>query len=341
MNSIFKDLQFQKTKLFQEFNKQPLGFVDVGARGGIHSTVHSIAGLTEVLCFEVDSRDVELIESQYKREYDFSRVVVLERALASRAGRRKFYVTKAPLNTSFLEPNAHFINRYKAHKFKVVKSFPVSTKTLDSTIYQKGMEVNRFGEFLKLDTQGSEHDILQGAKKMLKDRCLAIWCEVEFFEIYKNQKTFTDIDAMLRKFGFCIYGLYPHFRSTKALDRSQHKTEERIMWADAFFVKDPLDPVNKKKVFTERDIRVLILIAMACGFFDYAMELNGIFIKDYVERRRIESFIRSKSKFDQDLMFREVKHLYNNCRKRRRNSGMLLSQFVSKHRSNSDVDYLI
>src|SRR5262249_3060438 len=148
-------------------------------------------------------------------------------ALAGATGKRKLYVTRVPTNTSLLEPNPRFISRYQAEKFAVDRVIEVATRALDE------VAAAPFGEILKLDTQGSEHEILQGASRLLSARCVAVFCEVEFFQVYRGQKTLSDIDILLRAHGFSLYGLYPHYRSTKSLDPSRAHTEERLMWADA------------------------------------------------------------------------------------------------------------
>ena len=48
--------------------------------------------------------------------------------------------------------------------------------------------------FLKLDTQGSELAILEGAGRLLDD-CLGIEVEVEFAPLYIGQPLFTDVDT--------------------------------------------------------------------------------------------------------------------------------------------------
>lgn len=49
---------------------------------------------------------------------------------------------------------------------------------------------------MKLDIQGGELAVLQGAEKTL-DQCLGLEIEVEFVQIYKDQPLFGDICALL------------------------------------------------------------------------------------------------------------------------------------------------
>ena len=52
-------------------------------------------------------------------------------------------------------------------------------------------------DFIKLDTQGSELDILHGAGSLL-DNCSGLQLEVMFSPLYEGQPLFADVDAYLR-----------------------------------------------------------------------------------------------------------------------------------------------
>jgi hypothetical protein len=56
-------------------------------------------------------------------------------------------------------------------------------------------------EFLELDTQGSELDILQGSKHLLTSSVLGLQVEVELFPMYKDQPLFSDVDSYLQRRG--------------------------------------------------------------------------------------------------------------------------------------------
>src|SRR5207248_2510884 len=61
-------------------------------------------------------------------------------------------------------------------------------------------------DFIKLDTQGSELDILQGAGFLLDD-CLGLQLEVMFSPLYEGQPLFADVDTYLRSRGFVLWRL--------------------------------------------------------------------------------------------------------------------------------------
>ena len=80
---------------------------------------------------------------------------------------------------------------------------------------------------MKLDTQGSEYDILSGGLITIKD-VIAIDIEVEFSEMYKNQKLFSNIDEILRNNGFEFFTFLGNYgsaqrRTTKPLSYSKNQ----------------------------------------------------------------------------------------------------------------------
>ena len=116
----------------------------------------------------------------------------------------------------------------------VEKKLSVNISTLDS-IHDLPVI-----DFIKLDTQGAELDILIGSEKTLT-QVLGIECEVSFIEQYKNQPVFSDVDKFLRSNGFEFhsflgYGSRP-LKPFLDTDPRDQERQEKWLWADALFVK--------------------------------------------------------------------------------------------------------
>ena len=201
-----------------------------------------------------------------------------------------------------------------------------------------GRHSGRFGEFVKLDTQGSEYEILQGASRVLSERCVAVFCEVEFFHVYRDQKTLADVTCLLREHGLVLYALYPHYRSAGKLDRRAHDTEERLMWADAVFFKDPLDDLNLGKPLPSRNLLALILCALTMRFYDFALELAGRFIEDATERSLITDSVLQLGRKDRDRFLMEYRQVKDEIRSDA--DFLKLAKFVEMHRFNNSTEHL-
>jgi len=342
MNRISSLPEFQNSCLAKEFRNLPFGFVDVGALGGIHPVVEPVASHTHAICFEPDPAGAAALRQKYGGKSSYAGVTILETALGGPgSGREQLYISKVPTNTSLLKPSEHFIRRYNARKFEVDRVVDIKTRTLDDVLAENPGIGPRPGELMKLDTQGSEFRILKGAHNLLSEGCLGIWCEVEFFQVYENQETFTDLDGLLRDYGFSIYGLYPHYRSIKALDRRHFNTEERLMWADAVFIKDPLDSRNANRSFSTRDLNALILIALLTRFYDLGIEIIRHVYSEGPERTALESMVRGLAAVNGAMIQGEIEALYKACSQDWGEASILAAEFISRHRSNNTIDHLL
>jgi FkbM family methyltransferase len=326
LNSLAQSPHLAGTRLSQRFRDEPLGLIDVGSLGGVHPVAEPAASLIQALCFEPDEESFRALERQYATPAPYAAVKVMRDALGgTRSSARDLYVARVPTNTSLLEPNPRFISRYRAERFMVERVIQVATRPLDE------LAEAPFGEVLKLDTQGSEHEILEGATQVLRERCVAVFCEVEFFQVYRQQKTLSDIDLLLRRHGFSLYGLYPHYRSTKSLDPSREHTEERLMWADAVFFKDPFDDLNAGSTLSTRAIDCLILAAWLTGFYDFAIELTQKCVPEAEGRDALVRLAREAARSAASVLMDDYR--------RERPAYLDVRKFVDRNISNSSTDF--
>ena len=327
LNSLAQSPHLAGTRLAKRFRAEPLGLIDVGSLGGVHPVAEPAAALIQALCFEPDEEAFRALERQYASPAPYAAVKVMRDALGgTRSSSRDLYVAKVPTNTSLLEPNPRFISRYRAERFLVDRVIKVATRPLDEVAPEP------FGEIIKLDTQGSEHEIMQGAAQLLRERCVSVLVEVEFFQVYRDQKTLSDIDVLLRQHGFSLYGLYPHYRSTKSLDPAREHTEERLMWADAVFFKDPFDDLNAGKTPSPRAVDCLILAAWLTGFYDFAIELTQKCVAEAEGREALVRVAREAAQAAASVLMKDY-------RGKTPQSYLELRKFVDRHITNSSTDF--
>ncbi len=87
---------------------------------------------------------------------------------------------------------------------------------------------------MKLDIQGGELAVLEGADKTL-DQCLGLEIEVEFVRIYKDQPLFGDICAFLETKDL----EFIDFTSFNRWERSQYREFGQCVFGDALFLRAP------------------------------------------------------------------------------------------------------
>lgn len=276
LNFILSNHNFLLTAAAKALATQPLGFVDVGARGGVHQLVAPIAGVTSVLGFEPDEEACQELNREARSgKLPWRDLKVLPVALAERRGPATLHLCSAPTNHSLLPVNFAFAERYRMEKFAQVGTYPLVTDTLDNVLFGQLAGEPHWGEFIKLDTQGTEHEVLLGAKRTLAERTVALFVEVEFCQIYQDQKLFSELEVTLRKAGFTFFGFHSsHERSRKLLDKRRHLGRERLLHADAVFFKDPLPGAPAPMTLSSRQHAVLFVCALLLGYFDYALELE-------------------------------------------------------------------
>jgi FkbM family methyltransferase len=313
---------------------RPIGFVDVGARGGMHPLIEPVSQAVAVLGFEPDAAECERIRRDDALNHRFARVEIEAAALSNSAGSATLHHVAAPTNTSLRAPNPHFIDRYDMTKWHEVGQSPVETTTLDDVLFSRRAAELDWGEAVKIDTQGTEYEILLGAGRTLQERTLFLCVEVSFCELYDGQKLFSDVELLLRKAGFSFYGFDRLFnRSRKTLDKRSHWGRERTIQADAYFFKDPFDRPGNDHVFTPRALVVLAVFALMTGYHDFAIELLDRISDDAAELRR---HITAQSALSAAASRVEAQKLASAVEARPEDANILIGKFVDERRGRND-----
>ena len=151
-------------------------------------------------------------------------------------GAGTFYVTNTAMTSSLYPPNSELLAMFHGIEelTRVVRTETVETRRLDDLRDVLG-EV----DYLKLDVQGAELDVLRGAGKVL-EQVAVVHTEVEFVPLYRDQPLFADVDAELRRNGFAFHR-FPGV-AARALAGTPPEIgaagASQMLWADAVYVKD-------------------------------------------------------------------------------------------------------
>jgi FkbM family methyltransferase len=93
---------------------------------------------------------------------------------------------------------------------KIIKSEIVNVEKLNS--FKNKIKKLKKNLLLKIDTQGSEIDVLLGADEVIKDiKCLFI--EVSLIPLYEKQKLWMEVIKYLKNLGFNIWSIDPLLRN--------------------------------------------------------------------------------------------------------------------------------
>ena len=219
---------------------------DVGCRWGFADTWEQLGGRCHAIGFEPDERECERLRKRY---HDRPGVEIVAHALGREAGPATLYVTREPACSSLYQPLDNVIDRHpRLEPQRRAKSQQIELVTLDDWCHRSGVE--RI-DAIKVDTQGSELDVLRGAVRSL-DNVIAVQTEVEFNRMYEGQPLFGDLDRFLRDHGFVLWHLenLSHHRQRGArsglrqgkqlFDFDDVRFSSRpgqLFWADALFLR--------------------------------------------------------------------------------------------------------
>jgi FkbM family methyltransferase len=212
-----------------------------------------------------------LAEERQKRMNKEKNVTILPHAVGSgRLG--TLHVTRFNPASSLIEPDHGLLADYLAlpEMLEVTETKPVETRRLDDVPEASGCR------FLKIDVQGGELEVPDGAANLRRD-VLVVFVEVEFVSIYKSQPLFCQIHALLERDGFELLDLVePGYGSYRASNNGL--LQSRLMWADGLYVRrlEARDDWSKPQ---------LLQLACAAHFiankFDYVAHLLAWCDKKY------------------------------------------------------------
>ena len=226
---------------------EPLVVVDVGCRWGYSPAWTEMGDRCVLIGFDPDAEECARLQALAGPEASARFVPV---ALGPAAGLATLYMTKDPGGYSVLPSSADAVEHHPGLEGgRVEDTMVISVTTLDE--WCRDSNVPRV-DVMKLDTQGSELGILQGAAEALTG-VRAIEVEVQFNELYEGVPLFGDVDRFLRSHGFVLWRLknlahYAQYGAPAGWQTSdvQHFDEMKsyfragsgqLYWADAFFVK--------------------------------------------------------------------------------------------------------
>jgi FkbM family methyltransferase len=341
-NELSRNPDFMQSEVYRTLTMLPMGFIDVGARGGAHDMVDPVAQNTAVLGFEPDVEECERLLANKEVTAPWADFALEAIALAETDKESQLYLLSAATNHSLLPPNQDFTRRYNMVKWDIVGKTSLRTVTLDSVLFGSRKGEPQWGEFMKLDTQGTEYEILEGSPKTLDERTVAVVVEVAFCELYKGQKLFSEVELLLREHGFSFFGFQPvHTRSRKFLDKRSHITVERALYADAVFFKDPLPGGPKEVILSTRQQHILFTVALLFNFYDYALELaeaTWLTSAPKEERERITRLVKGLAAMDASDNAQAVTALAAQVKAAPELANVCVGNFVDRRRRVCDFD---
>jgi FkbM family methyltransferase len=219
--------------------------MDIGAAGGVPEHWRDLLPVLDVDCFEPDEAECERLQLLSSANVHWFPV-----ALAGSSGPRQFHVLNRATGSSLFPPNDSVILEYSGRSYAGVRRvLDVQCSSLADFLEEHDRPVPAL---IKLDTQGTELEIVSSLNRSQLEQVLCIEVEVEFVEMYTGQPTFGDVHAFMQANGFRLLDLRTHRSYRNANDRPRHFLREHLNTAvgtpslsaelvagDALYVREP------------------------------------------------------------------------------------------------------
>ena len=254
--------------------REPIYAMDVGAAGGVAPHWRDYLQFLDVDCFEPDSDECAVRQLESPPNLHWYPV-----ALAGSTGRRQFYVLNRATGSSLYPPNDPVILEYSGRSYAGIRRIiDVDCLSLADFLTMHQRPVPRL---MKLDTQGSELEILSSLTPAQLEGLACVELEVEFLDLYQGQPTFIDVHTFMRGHGFRLLDLRTHrsYRNARNqafyyLRRYLHTAagsaalSAELVAGDALYIRDScLQSPSKQSL-----VPTLCMLRMY-GFYDLAFWL--------------------------------------------------------------------
>jgi FkbM family methyltransferase len=256
----------QPTALETHLVADRLRLFDVGARGGIDPRWRDFYPYLDVAGFEPDPDECDRLNRETGSLPYPARFLPYALGRDAQDG-VTFYVTNWPAAASIYPPNPKFLVPFRdaTSLLAVKEERRISTVTLDQVCADEGVTP----DYLKLDVEGAELDVLMGGETALRN-ALMMEIEVGFGPLHVNQPLFAEVDAYLREREWSLLGLRRlYWRRKAGLEHSGSGYGGRLVQADALYFNDR---VLDGELPVAKGLKLLVSLA-AYRQADFVLEL--------------------------------------------------------------------
>lgn len=271
--------------------------IDVGSRGGIRHEWHPIQPYSQFVGFDADAAECERLNTLHPN------IETHPVALAGKSGKFPFYITKSDHCYGFRQGNDDFWSRFPNSINNQLKE----VWELEATSFDEWVSQTQYQhiDFVKLDTEGTEADILSGMSNSLSSKkILGVLTELWFEGVTKLGQGygFTAQNDLLQSFGFQLFDIevsrYPRTSmpvGKLSLQKNTNGSNDisvtaptlrkhygQVLTGDILYFRDPIldfknDPKNAEKFWDDESILRLIVLLELYNYHDVALEILSFF----------------------------------------------------------------
>lgn len=281
---------------YSEFLPRDFVLCDVGARWGTPAPWSYYAPILEVIGFEPDEIEYKKLLKVHKKGRIFNC------ALYKKSQDIILHLTKERGCSSIYRPNIAFLSKFPGtDNFEVEDSVTVRAVALDELTQNERIKNI---DFIKIDIQGAELDVLEGGRQFLNEHALGMELEVEFQPQYLNQPLFAEVDMFIRsQFGFELQDLKKYYwKYPEGINYGSAKG--KLIFGEALYFRSPENVLRLCESKSQQEAReklfMAVLMGIVYGYFDYSLALiKNDRVRKYIEQdqlSQVESIITSYGK---------------------------------------------
>lgn len=176
--------------LIKKYNLNITGVIHVGGHVGQEMEVYKNNNVENLIVFEPQKEPFNILKKK-SEELNFSNIKLVNKALGNSYSTIEMFCNDGGLCSSILKPKI-VLTQYPDIIFD--RNEIVEMVTMDSVIGREHVY-----NFLNMDTQGYELEVLKGAKETLNGIDF-VYTEVNNVEVYENNALIDDIDKFLESY---------------------------------------------------------------------------------------------------------------------------------------------
>jgi FkbM family methyltransferase len=239
---------------------------DVGSAGGVEELWLGLEDYIHFLTFDPNPRP--------HPTGDYSQSTNFPVGLWSSPGQMELNLTAHPDSSSLLPINTSLFADFVAKSgMEVVGKATITVDSLDRLLADKPA---LSPDFLKIDVEGGELEVLKGANQALSTTVMGLKVETAFVELQVGRPLLWQIDEFLRDRGFVLFNVGRNYwiRDNRIYGYS---SQPQLIWGDAtyflgreHFLKrlSAINPGHRKNILTK-----FVVLLLRYGVHDYAWDL--------------------------------------------------------------------
>lgn len=282
----------------------PIEVVDIGASGTLvepWATCDLMAGSAfRFMGFEPDQTECNRLRNKAEQSGQTNKTFLPLALWQTDGAEVELHVAHDISTSSVHPPNTDLLDEYAIRHSsprETKRILSMQAETLDSVLSSTDFNP----DFLKIDTQGAEFEILMGARSTLSESCFGCTLETWTTEIHQGQGLTFTVMQLMHDAGFRVFDIQKSAVWQRRSEKPYRKSRGELVGVDILYFKPPNEVI---KLPPKKQIKAAIL-ADLWGYRPYAAEiLNNIVRKhpDYASAANI--CLSSLTKLDRRILLK-------------------------------------